>query len=583
LEIGQFTALLSRNISSDSVINATCINLNQQAFSIDVPLNTSTTPIYGDTIYNISDLIFYLAGIKVLKIPVSRNKEDSGLVRLSLRNFMWYCYLDQSKLDNSFFRQEDSTKSRNSKEVLKYILQYSTQKIVELEEKLQESRVERFNDTAKAKGLREFLKQFGFSTENEIETKVHDTTKKLLLSKEQKKKLESGYTSDTHNSDKVRNEIRDLISEIYVMEDGLIDLRNRINQQESLKSELISSKFKLAKSDIVATLFQGVHFDNCPDCGTNLTKRKIETDNCKLCGEEIGKSEVGLIEKTEMIQSDLDDRIKELEGSIDFHKKSLKKTQRELEFKIQKRQSFDVQLQNELSQYESVFLSNIREVDKRVATLEERIKSLNRLKMMPQEISRLEENALKLLKIENSLKQEIREARGNLVKGEKLIEDLEKTFLATLIEVGMPGISPNDVVSINRKTWDVSIWPEGEEYLKWNFYNAGSGGKKTLFNSCFLLSVHVVSALNNLPLPTFIIIDTPMKNIDKEVNQDIFRSFYNHIYNLASDILDKTQFIIVDNNFVPPPPELKLLKFYDRYMTGDDPLNPPLISYYQGS
>ena len=84
------------------------------------------------------------------------------------------------------------------------------------------------------------------------------------------------------------------------------------------------------------------------------------------------------------------------------------------------------------------------------------------------------------------------------MKGETLITELEKEFHNTLIRVGMPGVSSEDKVNINRNNWDVTILPAGEEYLKWNFYNAGSGGKKTLFNSCFLLALHIVASKKQL-------------------------------------------------------------------------------------
>jgi len=581
LEVGEYQVLLERNINNDNFINATCLDQEQKAFTVNAPVYNNQGPIWGDQVYNISDLIFHLLKLKVLKIAANKSREDSGLVRLTLRNFMWYCYLDQNKLDSTFFRHEDSSKARNSKEVLKYILQYSTQKLIDLEEKLQESRKQRFTDTSTVERLREFLKQFGFSTLEEIDKIGNDIRNKLFQAKEDRKKQELGYMQETHNSDRLRDSIRSMILDIASLEQSLFDLESRIKQQESLKSELIASKFKLAKNESVATLFQGVEFDNCPDCGTNLKARIHDADHCNLCGTEVGQTHPTLNEQSEVIQTDLDDRVKDLDASIDLHKTALIKAKKELASKQKKRNEFDVQLGQELRQYESIFLSNIRKVDQTVAKLTERLRSLDRLKRMPEEINRLEQNAADLFKAEHQLKQKIREERESLIKGESLIEELEKEFLRILLEVGVPGVTVEDKVHINRKNWEVAIWPKEQEHLKWNFYNAGSGGKKTLFNSCFMLALHVIAAKNDLPLPTFIIIDTPMKNIDKEINLEIFRNFYNLVYELAADVLDKTQFVIVDNNFIPPAAELKL-NFFDRYMTADELDNPPLIRYYQG-
>lgn len=582
LEIGQYNVLLERVLINDSYVTATSIDIENNSFTITIPVSGGTQALWDNKVYNLSDLIFYLLEINVLKIPASRKKEDSGLVRLSIKNFMWYCYLDQSKLDNSFFRQEEPTKARNSREVLKYILQYSTQKLIELEEKLQRFKKMRFSKISTATGLRGFLRKFGFSTETEIDRQEERTRYELNTAKEEKKRLESGYSKDTHSSDQIRDNIRKLIEEISIKEQAIIDLEARINQQESLRSELVASKFKLAKNSVIATIFLGVDFDNCPSCGTSIKNRITQVENCNLCGSDIGHEKPNLNDQSEVIQSDLNDRLRELESSIDFHKKALSKTKKDLLIKLTKRKELDEKLQNELKQYESIFLSNIREIDQNVATLEERMRGLNQLKMMPIEISKLEADAAEIYKREQFLKEQILSEKQNIVKGETLIDDLEETFLKILTEVGVPGVTSEDKVYINRKTWDVMIYPKGEAYLSWNFYNAGSGGKKTLFNSCFMLALHTVASRNNLPIPSFIIIDTPMKNIDKEVNQDIFRNFYNYLYDLASSVLNSTQFLIIDNNYIPPPLDIKL-KFYDRYMTNDDPNFPPLFKHYTGA
>lgn len=582
LNIGEYLVLLERDLSDQINITSTAIDKTGKSFTITVPVSGGSKPLWDDKVYNLSDLIFYLLDINVLRIPANRRKEESNLVRLSMKNFMWYCYLDQSKLDNSFFRLEDPTRTKSSREVLKYILQYSSQKLIEFEERLQEYRKLRFSKLYQANGFHEFLRKFGFSTESEIDNLVSATNKKLLDAKLEKKKLEEGYSTDTHSVDSLREEIRHLITDINYLSDAISDLENRINQQESLRSELVATKFKLAKSSAAATVFLGIDFENCPSCGTSVSKREVHPESCKLCGSNIGVDKPVINDQTEVIQSDLNERIKELENSIDLHRKSYNKARKEHQRKIQIRKELDDKLSNELRQYESIFLSNIRNVDQLVARLDERRKGLNRLKLMPQEIAKLEKEATELYAKENLIKEQIQIESQSKIKGESLIEELETTFLKILTEVGVPGVSPDDKVSINRKTWEVMIWPKGESYLSWNFYNAGSGGKKTLFNTCFLLAIHTVASVHDLPIPSFIIIDTPMKNIDKEVNQDIFRNFYSYLYDLAATVLTKTQFVIIDNNFIPPQPKVKL-DFFDRYMTNDDPENPPLIKHYKGA
>ena len=135
---------------------------------------------------------------------------------------------------------------------------------------------------------------------------------------------------------------------------------------------------------------------------------------------------------------------------------------------------------------------------------------------------------------------------------------------------------------INTNSWSVKILPSNNEDLEWGFFEAGSGGKKTLINVCFLLALHIVAERHLLDLPNFMIIDTPMKNIDKEVNKDLFFNFYNYLYAICKSQLPNTQIIIIDNAIVVPDEKLKI-DFKERYMTPNEEENPPLISYYRGS
>lgn len=582
LAIGIYTVLLERNADiSSTIVTATWVDDKQQSFTVNVPITAGQSSVYLDTVFSLSDLIFYLLDQNVMRVPAKKNdKDNTSMVRLTMRNFMWYCYLDQSKLDNSFFRHEDGTKSKSSKEILKFIFQYSTQKIYDLQELLIKTRKERFSKQSTAEGFRDFLKRLDYSSEEEILFLQTQTENKLLKALEKKKRFENNYTSSTHIVDSLRDEIRNLISEQIILETAHEDLQERINQQESLRSELISSKFKVAKNKTIANVFKGVNFDNCPDCGTNISKRKPPINSCSLCLSELDEKN-DIAHQQELIQIDLNDRIKDLEASIDLHKKAFTKSLKEYKIKTKLREDLDRKLQESLKQYESVFLSNIRSVDNMVSTLKERLKSIEKMKLMPKEIGKLEDEVIVLRKKEKEYQRKIDELNTNFVKGEELIKELEITFLDILVEVGMPGVSLEDRVFINRKTWEVNILPVGEDYLRWNFYNAGSGGKKTLFNTCFLLAIHIVASINDLPIPTFIIIDTPMKNIDKEVNQDIFKSFYDYLYKAAATVLSRTQIIIIDNNYVQPAKNVKL-DFVDRYMDSDDPNFPPLIPYYQG-
>ena len=73
-----------------------------------------------------------------------------------------------------------------------------------------------------------------------------------------------------------------------------------------------------------------------------------------------------------------------------------------------------------------------------------------------------------------------------------------------------------------------------------------------------------------------LIIDSPTKNIAADVNPEIVTALVQYIYRMSVGPLSKTQFLLIDNDFIPPDPG-----------TGVDLLvremKPPLIPYYDGA
>jgi hypothetical protein len=101
-----------------------------------------------------------------------------------------------------------------------------------------------------------------------------------------------------------------------------------------------------------------------------------------------------------------------------------------------------------------------------------------------------------------------------------------------------------------------------------------SSGKATLLNVCYALALREITTKHDLPLPAFLMIDTPMQHIHEGLNRAIFEAFYNNIYQLAKGPLCDTQFIIIDKEFFPPPEQMPIKI--------EHPYVEKLIPYYDG-
>lgn len=581
-QIGQYTVQFERNATDRANVRVTWESENKNdTGSLLAPLSKGPTPILAENVFNLSDLIFHFSGVDPIKVRRSKTDPDSPLVRLSFRDVMWYCYLEQERLDSSFFRMEDFYRRLKSIDVMRFVVGLHSERLNELEIELDSMKQAQRTKRDVVKQIRHFLDQFHFGTDSEITDQFSMVESELNEAIEQKRMLEQEHARNTHFADSLRDQLRQITDQLEQEELALYDVGERIRQQVSLRSELITAKVKTARTEVALSVLAGVTFRKCPACGLDIHQDpSTSPEICNLCGRSYTATTALSQLDPEAIRRDLNDRIDELQDSIDRHKREATRQSERIEtLKIQK-SNLDRQLSKELEQYDSAFLSNARATERRIAELEERKRSLEKLTQIPKSIEQLEQEAGALQGEIDLLTSAIREERQRLSHADRNIETIEDTFLETMHAITFPGVEQKDRVQIHRQNWRPFVIHRNDEELTWDFYDAGSGGKKVLFNVCYALAVHKVASENNLPLPRFLIIDTPMKNISRDVDPALVVSFYHHLYRLADGVLRDTQFIIIDSDLVRP--ESETIAFQDRLMSFDDPNNPPLISYYRG-
>ena len=163
------------------------------------------------------------------------------------------------------------------------------------------------------------------------------------------------------------------------------------------------------------------------------------------------------------------------------------------------------------------------------------------------------------------------------------VQQLYSLFLNCQNNIGILGVTKFDTIRMNPKNY-MPILSNSYEKREVSFENLGSGGKKTLFKICFALAVHRLQhakpELNYLP--SFLIIDTPMKNISEREDAALYDRFYQYLFSLFSTELSDTQLFVVDKE----KRDLTDYRFREGIvlmrMTRDDWMNPPLFKNYKG-
>ncbi|MBW4444287.1 MAG: AAA family ATPase [Plectolyngbya sp. WJT66-NPBG17] len=583
LTINEVSLTIERSRESDNVRAQWTIQ--DETFEVVIPARTASGIIIPNTeVEVLSDLIFYVAGHKPPRVRKSKTRNDSELTRLSIRNLLWYCYVDQDNIDSSFFnldKDANSYKRNSSRDALRFIVGFHQELVSELETELQELREKRLQVQGAAKSLQEALTTAEVASEedivrriNSLETECRSVKKELQTFREQARE-----SITSHGVDVLRNNARVLSYEIDSIEQAIPDIEKTIDNDSRHVHELRMLGLKFQRVTSARAVLSGVEFEACPRCAQSLPER--ESHCCLVCGQDDTNSESQHV-STEVIRHDTDNRISELQYAISRHTIQLQNMRFRLSELVREKQQIDNELNQEMEQYDSAYLSSALVLERKKAGIEQHVTDLRRLVALPRKVDQLYRESSELEVKESELRRRLNEARKQAESNRENLGRLESLFLDCLIRARIPGIGTKDTVEISSPAFLPEVKdPRSGDLAVTSFANLSSGGKKTLFKACFALAIHRLAVEIGARLPTFLIIDSPMKNISERENRKQFEGFHELVYDLASSELEETQFILIDKEFCPPSPNLDI-ELCVRHMTPDEDQNPPLISYYRG-
>ena len=554
-----------------------------ESFEVMVPARDAGEEVLpGTGVAVVSDLLFRLAGMSAPRVRRSKLKLDSEIVRLSLRDLLWYCYLDQAHMESSLFHLEpsaDFSLRNKSKDVLRFVLGFHHERVAELERDLDELRIKRRAAEEGAKALRSALADANLGSEAEMDERLKIVEGNLLLvSAEARALREHTKTAQSHGADGLRERARGLSDEITSTMEAVSQVERLMSDEKGHLNELRMLAVRFRRSDAARTILRGVAFESCPACARALSPPV--GGGCVICGRpELGADAAPA--DLEVAEKDAEARQSELKESIRRRQIQLRRFTRELDEKRLAKAATDAELSEALKQYDSLLMSSLIALEHQKATLQQEGVRLESLRILPARVSEMLSSGNALVAEETGVRRELSMAReqaegdaGNL----RLLEDL---FRDCLVRAKLPGIGEEHVVKILASTFYPQVVRPGEEELiVANHGNLSSGGKVTIFKCCYAIALHRLAAKVNGPLPTLLLIDTPMKNISERNNRAIFESFYDMLYEIAATELAGTQFVLIDKEFRPAPIGFsRTLK--ERLMTPADQAHPPLIGYFR--
>jgi hypothetical protein len=585
LQLELETAILSidRPRDSDKMI-ASWDTPDGSKFQISVPARDAAGEVLpGTGVEVLSDLLFHLSGESPPLVRKSKVRPDSERVRLSMRDLLWYCYLDQDYIDSVFFHLDERAnpfKKPKSRDVMRYIIGFHDERVAELEATLDETRGKRLGLLASIDGLKRALTEVGVESEGHITARIGELETEIKTVDQQIEEARAQAVQHTqHAVDTLRHKARSTGEEIGEIEDAITALTGEVERELRHLHEVETLTIKFRRASKARAVLSGVAFESCPRCAQALPRHQI--DACPVCGQIHTEAAP---DPTEMLVIDRDARarIQELRETISQQRKGLADLMKRRDRLVAQKSTIERARNEALSQYDSAYLSSILTLERQKASLTREIKNLHELSRLPMMLVRQREEVDWLEEKERKVRRDLGLARIEAQKDASKLDRLKELMLDCLIRAKLPGIARVDRVEIDAQTFYPEVYgPDLEDVTETSFATLSSGGKKSLFKSCFAIAVHRLATEVAAPLPKLLIIDSPMKNISERQNRQQFHGFYKMLYDLKVEELQDTQIIMIDKEFCAPKKELGL-EVHDRQMRPGSKMHPPLIPWHDG-
>lgn len=535
----------------------------------------------GSSIEVLSDLIFHLAELPAPKVRKGRRTADPSMVRLSLRDLIRFCYIDQDEIDSDFFRLDlegDWARRAKSVDAMRFILGYHQDQVAVLEAELQTLHEQKMAARAAAEALTRVLEESGFSNPLDIDTRIEtlsaqrDWVRQVGAAARQ----ERGNGSE-HAVDTLRQKARALSLDLQGLEDMLQAVRQRGEDTERHLNEIRMLAVRFSRTKSARTLLAAVDFTECPRCTQGFPTRAANL--CPVCGQPEHHQPHDHM-SNEVVEADLKSRVGELQETLQGLRQQAMRIARQLERARVEKALIDQSLDQRLKDYDSAFMSQALEFERQATALEQQVRSLVSYRKLPERLADLLSTADSLHGQESKLRARLLREREKAFKDRTNLENLEKLFLDCLVRSSFPGINETFKVSIDPKSFVPEVFPtDAADFAVTSFANMGSGGMKTIFKACYALALHRLAAKTGAALPSILAMDSAMKNVSERENREVFQSFYTLVYELAAGELKDTQFILIDKEMFPVP-EGSEVTVSSRHMAPGSSENPPLVPYY---
>ncbi|MCX7748569.1 MAG: hypothetical protein N2645_17025 [Clostridia bacterium] len=477
-------------------------------------------------------------------------KESTDIDMMSFRDLMWFCYLQNERLDNKFLLYENEfMKHLKFEQVFNVIFKVHENKLAVLSSQIKNIEKQISQYIAEIKTLLTFLQERNIPDKSDLHDTRKTIEKSLIDYKTKLDTISQTLRGESSASTIQRLKLEEAINNLTKLKTSLRDRETLLKRLLPLRGQYAEEIKKLVFLEKSKRVFNPLGITRCPVCFENLNSdSNNDTDSCCfLCHTQLDKhKEQSTIDISKEIRA-FENKLKELNGFINDTENevgNLTKAILKSENQITKlKNDLDDALKNYISPYiqeRDIIVGEIKRLEQETADID---KFINLHKGIEEKESKKVEAQTNLAKKYKELEDE----RQKLQERELVISSFSKKFEETLKDFNFPKL---DFAFIQS---DLLPSVRGLLYKK-----IGSSGALTLISLAWYSAMFELAIDYNGNHPGFLMIDSPQKNIGIKATQEdndyrdmkIVTGVYNKLINICTNNTGNYQIIIVDNE--PP-------------------------------
>lgn len=485
-----------------------------------------------------------LAGIGLREAPT---KPDSPLQPLSIRDVLWLCFLENSRLDSQALLFESNyMKNLKLRQVIEVIFGVHDDQLAKLGNQVRRLDEQRLKRLGALESLRAFLEENAVPDRLDLEANRTTGELEITRAREELTSLEQQMAAETEFAANLRAEYADA-------RETAGRAANTVRYNETLLRRLLPLRAQYAEDERklhffaeAQTLFDPLQVEVCPSCLQSLPHAASILDGrCTLCQQEVPVGEMPIDVKSELAavrarRREIERYVVDVENDLARANTEYSAT-REAEQRTQSQ--LDATVAESLSPYVSErdrLISDRQRLKDGIQAIDTQIGWRDSLDRRHVEIGRLEEQIARL-------RREIEERRKSQISRDELIETLSGRFRSILADFGFPKLDDPHPPYLDK-----NFTPYVRDV---NYRNIGSAGAMTLIALAWQLALFELAIEEGHPHPGFLMIDSPQKNLTPEgdARDDEFGDpaigshVWDHLLSVTDRLKESAQLIVVDN------------------------------------